>query len=62
MLQEVGWGVAMGQAPDMIKEAAHAVTASNAEEGVALAIERYILSCNCETYASSNSRKRTTCG
>ncbi len=44
MLQEVGWGVAMGQASDMIKEAAHAVTASNAEEGVALAIERYILS------------------
>jgi Cof subfamily protein (haloacid dehalogenase superfamily) len=44
MLQEVGWGVAMGQASDLIKEAAHAVTASNAEDGVAQAIERYIVS------------------
>lgn len=42
MLQEVGWGVAMGQASDLIKEAAHAVTASNAEDGVAQAIKRYI--------------------
>jgi Cof subfamily protein (haloacid dehalogenase superfamily) len=61
MLQEVGWGVAMGQASDTIKEAAHAITASNAEEGVALAIERYILSRNCDTYACSNSRNRTIC-
>jgi hypothetical protein len=61
MLQEVGWGVAMGQASDMIKEAAHAVTASNAEEGVALAIEHDILSRSCETYTSSNSRYRTIC-
>lgn len=42
MLQEVGWGVAMGQASDLIKKAAHAVTASNTEDGVAQAIERYI--------------------
>ena len=61
MLQEVGWGVAMGQASDMIKEAAHAVTASNAEEGVALAIERCILSRSYETYAFSNSHYRTIC-
>jgi hypothetical protein len=46
MLQQVGWGVAMGQASDLIKEAAHAVTASNAEDGVAQAIERYILASN----------------
>jgi 5-amino-6-(5-phospho-D-ribitylamino)uracil phosphatase len=61
MLQEVGWGVAMGQASDMIKDAADAVTTSNAEEGVARAIERYILSCDCDTYAASNSRNRTIC-
>jgi len=43
MLQTVGWGVAMGQAPDAVKAAAHAITTSNAEDGAALAIERYIL-------------------
>lgn len=44
MLKAVGWGVAMGQAPDIVKAQAQAVTASNAEDGVAQAIERYILS------------------
>ncbi len=43
MLQAVGWGVAMGQASATVKAAANAVTASNSENGVALAIERYIL-------------------
>ena len=43
MLEAVGWGVAMGQAPDAVKAVAQAVTASNAEDGVALAIERYAL-------------------
>lgn len=43
MLQAVGWGVAMGQATEEIKAYAQAITASNAEDGVALAIERYIL-------------------
>ncbi len=43
MLQAVGWGVAMGQAPASVKASAHAVTASNNEDGVALAIERYAL-------------------
>jgi len=61
MLQEVGWGVAMGQASDLIKEAAHAVTASNAEDGVAQAIERYILYSNCDTYTASNSCNRLNC-
>ncbi len=44
MLQTVGWGVAMGQAPAEVQAAAKAVTATNAEEGVALAIEHYALS------------------
>ena len=43
MLQCAGWGVAMGQAPQRVKDAARAVTASNAEDGVARAIERYAL-------------------
>jgi Cof subfamily protein (haloacid dehalogenase superfamily) len=43
MLRAVGWGVAMGQAPQAVKASAHAITASNAEDGVALAIERYAL-------------------
>jgi Cof subfamily protein (haloacid dehalogenase superfamily) len=43
MLQAAGWGVAMGQATEEVKAYAHTTTASNAEDGVALAIERYIL-------------------
>lgn len=56
MLQAAGWGVAMGQAPEAIKAAANAVTASNQEDGVALAIERYAL--RASTNARSNSLKR----
>jgi HAD superfamily hydrolase (TIGR01484 family) len=59
MLQSAGWGVAMGQAPDHVKAIAKAVTTSNAEDGVALAIERYAL---CSTrQALSNSFNRATC-
>lgn len=43
MLRSVGWGVAMGQASEKVQAAARAVTASNQEDGVALAIERYAL-------------------
>jgi Cof subfamily protein (haloacid dehalogenase superfamily) len=43
MLQRAGWGVAMGQAPQAVKDVARAVTASNAEDGAARAIERYAL-------------------
>ena len=43
MLQEVGWGVAMGHAPDAVKAVANAVTLDNTEDGCALAIERYVL-------------------
>jgi Cof subfamily protein (haloacid dehalogenase superfamily) len=62
MLQAVGWGVAMGHAPDLVRAAANAVTASNREEGVALAIERYALDAPRaeERWASSNSRRRAT--
>jgi Cof subfamily protein (haloacid dehalogenase superfamily) len=58
MLQSVGWGVAMGQAPEHVKSAAHAVTASNWEDGAALAIARYALR---PARASSNSLNRATC-
>lgn len=43
MLQAAGWSVAMGQAPEEVKVVANAITTSNAEDGVALAIERYVL-------------------
>jgi Cof subfamily protein (haloacid dehalogenase superfamily) len=59
MLQVVGWGVAMGQAPETIKAVAQAVTASNAEDGAAQAIERYAL--RWPTTSFSNSLKRATC-
>lgn len=42
-LREAGLGVAMGNAPEPVKAAAKAVTASNEEDGAALAIERYVL-------------------
>jgi len=56
MLQEVGWGVAMGQAEEHVKASAHAITASNTEDGVAVAIERYAL--RSSSNVSSNSLKR----
>ena len=56
MLSSVGWGVAMGQAPGHVQALAHAVTATNAEDGAALAIERYALSRSRN--ATSNSLKR----
>lgn len=59
MLQAVGWGVAMGHAPEPVKAVAQAVTASNTEDGVALAIERYALRDNLS--ADSNSLNRATC-
>lgn len=43
MLRFAGLGVAMGNAPDVVKQAAKAVTASNDEDGVAQLLEQYIL-------------------
>lgn len=43
MLRAAALGVAMGSAPQEVKDAADAVTGSNMEDGVAIAIERYIL-------------------
>jgi hydroxymethylpyrimidine pyrophosphatase-like HAD family hydrolase len=59
MLSMVGWGVAMGHAPESVKQNAKAITASNAEDGAALAIERYAL--RWATSADSNSFKREIC-
>ncbi|HLI09261.1 MAG TPA: Cof-type HAD-IIB family hydrolase [Ktedonobacteraceae bacterium] len=59
MLRAAGWGVAMGQASTPVKAAARAVTATNAEDGAALAIERYVLS-RCAATAASNSLRRAT--
>lgn len=43
MIREVGFGVAMANAIDPIKQAADYVTVSNDEDGVAKAIEKYVL-------------------
>jgi hydroxymethylpyrimidine pyrophosphatase-like HAD family hydrolase len=43
MLRAARTGVAMGNAVPLVTEAADAVTASNNEDGVAEAIERYVL-------------------
>jgi hydroxymethylpyrimidine pyrophosphatase-like HAD family hydrolase len=43
MLAEVGWGVAMGQAPDVLKRVAKAVVPDNLADGAAVALERYVL-------------------
>ena len=59
MLRAVGWGVAMGHASETIKQSAHAVTTSNTEDGVALAIERYVL--RRAASVDSNSFKREIC-
>jgi len=43
ILRTAGLAVAMGNAPDPVKEAADFVTRSNREDGVAVAIEKYLL-------------------
>ncbi len=43
MLGIAGLGVAMGQAPPAVRAVAHALTLSNSADGVAVAIERYLL-------------------
>lgn len=43
MLTRAAFPIAMGQAPDAVKQAAQAVTESNDEDGVAAAIDRFIL-------------------
>lgn len=43
MLRYAGLGIAMGNAADEVKEAADAVTAACADDGVAAAIHRYVL-------------------
>jgi HAD superfamily hydrolase (TIGR01484 family) len=54
MLQAAGWGVAMGNASDSLKAIADTVTGSNSEDGVAQAIEHYVL--YADEYSFSNSR------
>lgn len=43
MFARAGLAIAMGQAPEAVRAAAHVVTASNDDDGVALAIDRYVL-------------------
>ena len=43
MIMQAGLGIAMGNAQDQIKEIADGVTDTNNNDGVAKAIERFIL-------------------
>ncbi|ALC90781.1 hypothetical protein AM500_14030 [Bacillus sp. FJAT-18017] len=43
MIKEAGLGIAMGNAQDVVKEAADWVTAPNTEDGVAKAIQKWVL-------------------
>ncbi len=43
MLEFAGVGVAMGNAPDSVKEKADEITASNNEDGIALVLEKYFV-------------------
>ncbi|MFV0520138.1 MAG: Cof-type HAD-IIB family hydrolase [Lachnospirales bacterium] len=43
MIKKVGFGIAMGNAHDKIKEVAKHITVSNDEDGVAKAIEEFVL-------------------
>lgn len=43
MLQAVGYGVAMGNAPQHVKDSANYVTGTNMQHGVAQAVEKFIL-------------------
>ena len=43
MLKEVGFGVAMANGADEVKEVADYITLSNEEDGVAAAIEKFVL-------------------
>ena len=43
MLKEVGFGVAMANGADEVKEIADYITSSNEEDGVAAAIEKFVL-------------------
>lgn len=43
MLEFAGMGIAMGNAPDKVKAIANKVTCTNDEDGVAAAVEKYVL-------------------
>jgi Cof subfamily protein (haloacid dehalogenase superfamily) len=43
MIEYAGLGIAMGNAPDKVKDCANAVTLNNDEDGVAEAIKKYVL-------------------
>ncbi len=43
MIMQAGFGIAMGNAHDKIKEAAKYITVSNDEDGVAKALEKFVL-------------------
>jgi Cof subfamily protein (haloacid dehalogenase superfamily) len=47
MIEYAGWGIAMANAEDAIKEKAVWITTSNDEDGVAVALETWVLDSKC---------------
>ncbi len=43
MLQAAGWAVAMGNASEQVKKSADYVTLTNDEDGLAAAVEQFVL-------------------
>ena len=43
MLEAVGTGIAMGNAADYVKQHARFVTESNRDDGIAMALEKWII-------------------
>lgn len=60
MLRTAGLGVAMGQAPRRVRAVADAVTASNAEDGMARAIEMFVLEPSLASGAADVERRTDT--
>jgi hydroxymethylpyrimidine pyrophosphatase-like HAD family hydrolase len=44
LIRNSGLGIAMGNAADVVKQAADEITTRNTEDGVAVAIERHLFS------------------
>lgn len=57
MLRNVGVSVAMGNAIEKVKEAARYITETNTEDGVAVAVERYVLNGKRKTLPPLNNFK-----
>ena len=57
MFERAGFSIAMGQADDVVRRAAHVVAAANSEEGFARAMEDYVLNAGAELTTAGGNRR-----